>query len=115
VRVIAATFRDKRSADRTLKVLRGAFDLDDDDAGLAPLGVAGTESEDSVVLAGRFSEGKVETVCELVEHNGGNVVVDVDEALTKRRTLLAVTPHLTQAGPRSRVRPGTYAQRVFLR
>jgi hypothetical protein len=88
VRVIAATFKDQRSANRTLKLLRGAFDLGEEDAQLAPLGVAGTESVDSIVLAGRFIETRVATVCEMVEHYGGNVVLDVDENVTRRR----VTP-----------------------
>jgi hypothetical protein len=99
VRVIAATFKDQRSANRTLEVLQGAFDLGDDDAETAPLGVAGTDSSDSIVLAGRFREGNIPVVCELVEHNGGNVVVDIDEALTSRRVALPVGPGLeTQNG-----------------
>jgi hypothetical protein len=85
VRVIAATFKDHGSANRTLKLLRGAFDLEEEDAQLAPLGVAGTESADSFVLAGRFKEARVATVCEMVEHYGGNVVLDVDEDTTRRR------------------------------
>jgi hypothetical protein len=99
VRVIAATFRDQRSANRTLKVLQGAFDLGEYDAETAPLGVAGTEGTDSIVLAGRFRERNLSVVCEMVERNGGNLVLDVDEALTKRRVALPVGPGLeTQNG-----------------
>jgi hypothetical protein len=99
VRVIAATFRDQRSAKRILRVLQGAFDLGEEDAELAPLGVAGTESDDSIVLAGRFNEARVATVCEMVERYGGNVVVDVDETMT-RRHVASQAPHAEHSNGR---------------
>jgi hypothetical protein len=108
VRVIAATFKDQRSANRTLKLLRGAFDLEEEDAQLAPLGIAGTESADSIVLAGRFKEARVETVCEMVEHYGGNVVLDVDENVTRRGVTQAPAARPEHPnGRRARTRPRT--------
>jgi hypothetical protein len=106
VRVIAATFKDRRSANRTLKLLRGAFDLGEEDAQLAPLGVAGTENDDSIVLAGRFWEARVATVCEMVERYGGNVVVDVDEDMTRRRvTPVPVCRPESSNGRRAKAQP----------
>jgi hypothetical protein len=105
VRVIAATFKDEESAGCALSELREAYDLAEDDAELAPLGVAGTESEDALVLAGRFRDERVEPIRRLVEEHGGSVVVNVDEAITRRRPL--VPPLRTEeARPRERLPRG---------
>ena len=82
MRVIAATFKDDESADRALEELRTECDIGEADAELAPLGAAGMESEDSLVLAGRFSDDRSWQVRELVERHGGTVVTEVDAAIT---------------------------------
>lgn len=124
MRVIAATFKDHRSANRALMVLRAAFDLDQEQAQLAPLGVAGSESSDSTVLAGHFRDASVDTVRELFERYGGLVVTDVDENLTRRRTGLPVVPekrvpviaeHVAANGRHRKAHSGTNHNRVFFR
>ncbi len=86
MRVVAATFKDRDAAHRVLRHLRDVFGLGAKDAELAPLGTAGSEhSEGVTLLAGRFQEDRVPGVREVVEQNGGQVVVNVDEAATRRR------------------------------
>ena len=86
MRVVAATFKDRDAAHRVLRELRDAFGLGVKDAELAPLGTAGSEDSEGVtLLAGRFQDDRVAGVREVVEQNGGQVVVNVDEAATKRR------------------------------
>jgi hypothetical protein len=82
VRVIAATFKDDESADRALEELRTECAVAEHEAELAPLGAAGTESDDSLVLAGRFPDERSEQVRELVKRHGGTVVTEVDAAVT---------------------------------
>jgi hypothetical protein len=85
VRVIAATFKDDESADRALEELRAECDVAEQDAELAPLGAAGMESDDSLVLAGRVPDDRTEQVRELVARHGGTVVTEVDAAITGMR------------------------------
>lgn len=85
VRVIAATFHDETTAQRVLRRLRRAYELRRTDAELAPLGVAGSDYQEPVVLAGHFYDERVPIVRDLIERSGGRVVVDVDEAATKTR------------------------------
>jgi hypothetical protein len=85
VRIIAATFSDEEVADRVLDELRDRYELGAKDAELAPLGTAGFEWEPGTLLAGRFHDDRTPAVRALVERNGGQVVMEVDEAATKRR------------------------------
>ena len=88
---MAAKFTDGEAAARVLGELRDAYDLDPNDAALAPLGTAGSPEDGVTLLAGRFWEERVPRIRELVEQNGGSVVVDVDEAATRSRATPAPT------------------------
>ena len=79
MRVLAATFADEATAERVLAELRERYRLRPTDAEVAPLGTAGDDSGERVVLAGRFAEVVVPEVERLIEGRGGAVVAEVDE------------------------------------
>jgi hypothetical protein len=85
VRVLAATFQDESAAERVLGSLREAYGLRGSDAAVAPVAGVGSDAGQAVLLAGRFYEDRVPVVRDFVEREGGRVVIDVDEAATKRR------------------------------
>jgi hypothetical protein len=79
VRVVAARFADRRAARRVLEHLRAKYALGPSDAEVAPLGAAEGQM---TVLAGRFREGRVTEVMELLRRAGGEIVADIDEGWT---------------------------------
>ena len=92
MRVLAARFRDRRSAsavrERLLHVLRG----DVTDVAIAPLGKPGHASSDDMVLAGRFQDHKADVAADLIRDAGGEVVTNVDEKWTRSRSTARSVP-----------------------
>jgi hypothetical protein len=82
VRVVAARFADRRAARHLLERLRSRYGLGPRDAEVAPLGATDGHA---TVLAGRFREGRVAEVVELIRRAGGEVVADIDERWTHSR------------------------------
>ena len=78
MRLVAATFADEATAERTLAELRERYDLRAIDADVAPLG-SSEEYGAQVVLAGRFREAVLRDVESLIEARGGAIVTQVDE------------------------------------
>jgi hypothetical protein len=86
MRVLAARFPDRRRASTVLGALHRRFPVDPQDVAIAPLGVPGQASDGETLLAGRFPEELTDRVGEIVNEAGGEIVVDVDEALTRPST-----------------------------
>ena len=106
MRVIAATFKDRAVADQLLRDLRAEYELGVDDASLAPLGTADADEPGSLtLLAGRFYDERAPVVRELVERNGGDVVMDIDEAATRRRTTPPPASRTVNTGARAETAP----------
>jgi hypothetical protein len=86
MRVLAASFDRREAALHVLGLLRERYQLDATDASVAPLAAAGPgEAPAPTVLAGRFREERVDQVRRLCEEHGGQVVVVVDESITRPR------------------------------
>ncbi len=85
VRVLAASFGDRKVARRVLRVLQRAYELRAEDAAVAPMGTSTGSDEPMTVLAGRFHDDRVAPIRDLVERYGGRVLVEVDERATRRR------------------------------
>ena len=82
MRVLAATFSDREAAREVLNELRRRYDLDPEDAAVAPLGMNGIGPSPKTLLAGRFWEDRVLEIREFIEQHGGEVVADVDKRWT---------------------------------
>ncbi len=67
--------------ERLLSALHG----DASDVDIAPLGTPGQPESSDMVLAGRFPDNEAEVVERLISDAGGEVVANVDEALTRPR------------------------------
>jgi len=85
MRIIAATFTDRKAAQAVLESIRSRFDLTARDAEVAPLATSMDELRPGIVLAGRFTEQRAPEVHRLVIAHKGEVVVDIDEGQTKTR------------------------------
>ena len=112
MRVVGATFPDRAEAVRALEELREAYELAPSDASLAQYGSTGSESGDLTLLAGRFWDERLQPVRETIERYGGRIVVDIDEAATRRHV---TAPAANQwSSPASRggaaIRPGDRQQ-----
>ncbi|HUS22809.1 MAG TPA: hypothetical protein VMZ66_12450 [Aeromicrobium sp.] len=67
-------------------LLRRQLRLGAQDIDVAPLGVAGQETNDEfILLAGRFQDEIAPKVADFVRQLGGELVTNVDEAWTKPR------------------------------
>ncbi len=82
MRAIAASFSDTLAAEAAMDGLRKLLVFAPGQVGLARLGHASYPVVPDTVLAGRFDEGDVAAVRELVEHFGGKVLTDVDNDWT---------------------------------
>jgi hypothetical protein len=86
MRILAARFKDHGRAIAVRDLLRRQLRLGAQDLDVAPLGIPGQESSDEyIVLAGRFHDDVAPNVADLIRHNGGEVVTNVDESWTKPR------------------------------
>ena len=83
MRIIAATFMDRKAAQAVLEYILSRFDLTARDAEVAPLATSMDEQRPGIVLAGRFTEQRAPEVHRLVTEHKGEVVVDIDEGQTK--------------------------------
>jgi hypothetical protein len=82
MRAIAASFSDTLAAEAALDGLRKLLPVAPGQVGLARLGHASYPVVPDTVLAGRFNEGDVAAVREVVQRFGGQVLTDVDNDWT---------------------------------
>jgi len=90
MRVLAAKFADRQRASTALGALHRRFPVDPQDVAIAPLGIPGQATNGDTVLAGRFPEELTDQVSQVVNEAGGEIVADVDEALTRPHSTLVL-------------------------
>jgi hypothetical protein len=79
--ILGARFESDQRAFDALRELRARFDLGDGDAEVRPLGSTEYEEPTSgLILAGRFRSEVLDDVTALLEHLGGSVFVDREDA-----------------------------------
>lgn len=79
MRVVAALFPDRQSADAARADLARELDLADGAIELAARGTASDPDGPDTVLAGRFRTKDLERVRAVIEARGGTIDIDVDE------------------------------------
>jgi hypothetical protein len=79
MRVLAASFPDDASARAARAQLMNAFGLEGSQIGVEALAHE-RNVDDVAVLAGRFRDEVVAAAWEVVERNGGTLVMDIDDS-----------------------------------
>ncbi len=82
MRVLAAAFPDDASARAAQGRLINKFALEPDQIGVEALAQTPGRSGPRAILAGQFQEDVVASARDVVEHFGGTMVIDIDDAGT---------------------------------
>src|SRR5262245_58343036 len=86
LRIVAARFRDRRGATAAKEKLQRLLGIDPKQVEIAPLGdPESPQDEGATLLAGRIGDDQSDPAAEVMRREGGDVVVNVDESLTRPR------------------------------